>query len=244
MSSSNARAESPENSDEFAARAAIKQVLAEFRQMKKEVVPLAPNSTGTALKVVKAMREKNPQLVMNKNHIGRIAGIKVGDTFDSRGEASVIGLHGPVINGINTVKPESVPSCDVIANSVAFSIGNTYPDNSYDESAGILVFSGEGRNHPDANMSQSKKKPGTDKMKIRPQGNEDQKETARNKALINSFLENIPIRVIRGDPSRMAHDEEKYTYEGLFEIEKYEQKKGLHNNLVYTFHMKKKEDQR
>ncbi|KAL2620387.1 hypothetical protein R1flu_000592 [Riccia fluitans] len=178
MSSSNARAESPDNSGEFSARAAIKQILAEFRQMKKEVVPLAPNSTGTALKVVKAMREKNPH--------------------------------------------------------VAFSIENTYPDSSYDESAGILVFSGEGRHHPDANVSQSKKKPGTDKVKIWPQGYEDQKETARNKALINSFLENIPIRVIRGDPSRMAHDEGKYKYEGLFKIEKYEQKKGLHNNLVYT----------
>ncbi|KAL2620443.1 hypothetical protein R1flu_000648 [Riccia fluitans] len=154
MSSSKARAERPDNSDEFAARAAIKKVLAEFRQMKKEVVPSAPNSTGTALKVVKAMREKNPQLVMKKDHIGRIAGIKVGDTFDSRGEASVIGLHGPIMNGINTVKP-SVPGRDVIANSVAFSIGNIYPDNSYDESAGILVFSGEGRHHRDG--SQSKK---------------------------------------------------------------------------------------
>ncbi|KAL2624379.1 hypothetical protein R1flu_008624 [Riccia fluitans] len=81
------------------------------------------------------------------------------------------------------------------------------------------------------------------KVKNRPEGYEDQKATAMKKALINSFQENIPNRVIRGDPSRMAHDEKKYTYEGLFKIEKYEQKKGLHNR-VYTFHMKRKEDQR
>ncbi|KAL2624342.1 hypothetical protein R1flu_008587 [Riccia fluitans] len=82
------------------------------------------------------------------------------------------------------------------------------------------------------------------KVKNRPEGYEDQKATARKKALINSFQENIPNKVIRGDPSCMAHDEKKYTYDGLFKIEKYEQKKGLHNNRVYTFHMKRKEDQR
>ncbi|KAL2608332.1 hypothetical protein R1flu_026905 [Riccia fluitans] len=59
-------------------------------------------------------------------------------------------------------------------------------------------------------------------VKIRPEGYEDQKGKVRNKALIHdNFYERIYLPGSSGDPTRLAHDEDRYTYEDLFDIEEY-----------------------
>ncbi|KAL2620424.1 hypothetical protein R1flu_000629 [Riccia fluitans] len=217
---------------EIAQRAAIKRTLKEFAQVQKEIDHAEPKGKNSAMKAAAAMRKLHPELDANKRHIGGITGIRVGDTFASRGAISVIGLHRDLRGGINVVKHEVSGVTHRVASSVVFSTGagSTYADNNYDAREGILIFSGEGGNPSDASSSSKAKK-----MKFK--GYKDQTKTPRNAALIKTCELGLLVRVIMGD--REGYSDGNYTYEGLYRIEKHVFETGVHGNQIYKFRMKR-----
>ncbi|KAL2636184.1 hypothetical protein R1flu_007663 [Riccia fluitans] len=217
---------------EIAQRAAIKQTLKEFAQVQKEIHHAEPKGSSSSMKAAAAMRKLCPELDANKSHVGGITGIRVGDAFASKGAMSVIGLHRELRGGINVVEHEVSVVTHRVANSVVFFIGagSTYADNNYDAREGILIFSGEGGNPSDASSSLKAKK-----MKFG--GYKDQTKTRGNAALIRTCELGLPVRVIMGD--REAYSDGKYTYEGLYIIEKYSLQTGVHGNQIYKFQMKR-----
>ncbi|KAL2630440.1 hypothetical protein R1flu_015126 [Riccia fluitans] len=94
-------------------------------------------------------------LEKNKNTIGSIKGISVGDTYGLSIEMSVIGLHKELIADVNIVM-HCGGDLDPIATSVVLMLGSSYPGNEYKQGGGELVYCEEGRvfdGHNDLKLS-------------------------------------------------------------------------------------------
>ncbi|KAL3678225.1 hypothetical protein R1sor_021181 [Riccia sorocarpa] len=182
--------------------------------------------------------------VMNENQlslpgdiIGEIEGIEVGKRFSSRGEVSVTGLHRELLGGINVVVRKDAAGVETrIGTSVVFGIGDDYSDNEIGVGENDrCIYSGEG------GLPSKTSKKGKDKKKLglgldRTPTFTDQTLTGGNLALMNSFHEKIPIRVIKGlrrGPDN--RDNSKYVYAGLYQILDVLYERGKRGNMVYKF---------
>ncbi|KAL2621094.1 hypothetical protein R1flu_001299 [Riccia fluitans] len=199
---------------ESAERATIKQALNQFHKMLEDFVS-APGGSACpqTMKAKTEMKKMYPDLKKNKNTIGSIKGISVGDAFGSRTETSVIGLHKELITDVNIVVHRG-GDLDPIATSVVLILGSNYPGNEYKPGGCELVYCGEGR------VSD---------------GHKDKKLSAEDTALINSKDRDIPIRAIRCDDTGYK----RYIYEGLYKTVSV---KVVKVNMIYAFCMKRVEE--
>lgn len=171
------------------------------------------------------LKEKGRFLNTNKI-VGELPGVEVGDEFQYRAELRIVGLHSPIMGGIDYLKQGN----KIIATSIVSS--GVYKDDL--ESSDYLIYTGSG-----GNVVEKKKEP------------EDQKLERGNLALSNSVAEQNPVRVIRGlketRPSSSSNAKSRvailYTYDGLYVVDKYWQEPGQHGKLVFKFLLKRKPNQ-
>ncbi|PON48316.1 histone H3-K9 methyltransferase [Parasponia andersonii] len=172
-----------------------------------------PRHKRVDYQVAKILQDKYNILNIDKQILGRVPGVVVGDEFKCRMELSIIGLHRQTQSGINFVKQ----GAKTLATSIVASEDHTdVLDNS-----NILIYTGQG-----GTVMYSDKKP------------EDQKLESGNLALKNSITAKNPIRVIRGcDPYKRRF--RKFLYIGLYLVENYWKDVGPHGNLVFKFQLER-----
>ena len=135
---------------------------------------------------------------------GELPGILPGARFASRKEVSDAGLHGPWQSGIHGNAREG-------ASSIVVS-GGYVDDEDYGSK---IVYTGHGGRDPGSGRQ------------VRDQSLDD----PGNAGLVTSFLDNLPVRVIKGASGG------PYVYEGLFQVTDYWSKEGSDNFRVWQFQL-------
>lgn len=135
---------------------------------------------------------------------GDVPGIAVGAVFATRKAVSEAGLHGPWQSGIHGNGEEG-------ASSIVVS-GGYVDDEDYGQ---IIIYTGHGGRDPASGRQ------------VRDQSLDD----SGNAGLVTSCLQNLPVRVIRGESGG------PYTYEGLFQVVDYWSKVGSDGFRVWQFRL-------
>ena len=139
---------------------------------------------------------------------GEIPGVPPGTSFPTRQDLHNAGVHLPTQAGISG-------SADEGADSIVIS-GGYENDEDY---GGVIIYTGEGGLAPGSN---------------RISGN--QSFLGRNKALAVSYVEQLPVRVIRGaggDP--LQSPASGFRYDGLFFVERYWEERIP--NVIYRYRL-------
>ncbi|MFM9368383.1 YDG/SRA domain-containing protein [Streptomyces sp. Da 82-17] len=142
--------------------------------------------------------------------IGEVPNIRVGQEFDSRRLAHEAGIHRPLQAGICGTKQNG-------AESIVVSGG--YKDD--EDHGDVIVYTGHGGQDSSRNQvsDQSLDDPG-------------------NAALVTSYLEGLPVRVLRGAHSGSPWaPAEGYRYDGLFRVTNYGSKLGIDGFLIWQFRL-------
>ncbi|MGV9313421.1 YDG/SRA domain-containing protein [Streptomyces sp. NPDC003691] len=142
--------------------------------------------------------------------IGEIPGVPVGQPYPNRVLASEAKVHRPRIAGICGTKATG-------AESIVLSGG--YKD---DEDLGdVIIYTGHGGQDGAGN-----------------QINDQSLEDSGNAALVTSYLQGLPVRVIRGSKSESVYAPQSgYRYDGLYRVVSYGSKLGIDGHLIWQFRM-------
>ncbi|XP_057869658.2 histone-lysine N-methyltransferase, H3 lysine-9 specific SUVH6 isoform X2 [Cryptomeria japonica] len=174
------------------------------------------------LKAAKILKDNNLYVNMGKQIVGEVPGLEVGDQFHYRIELCIVGLHRQIQAGIDFLKQKNVQ----VATSIVASGG--YEDDL--DGGDMLIYTGQGGNNYCGDKRQT----------------EDQKLERGNLALKNSIDLKIPVRVIRGIKQKHSGNEGHkeswknkvsvlYTYDGLYDVEKYWSDRGASGYSVFKF---------
>ncbi|GHH03964.1 YDG/SRA domain-containing protein [Streptomyces rubradiris] len=146
--------------------------------------------------------------------IGELPDITVGQTFPSRRALHDAGVHRPLQAGICGTKQTG-------AESIVVSGG--YKDD--EDYGAVIIYTGHGGRDPETQKQvaeQSLTDPG-------------------NAALVTSYLEGFPVRVVRGAQSRSPYaPAEGYRYDGLFNVSSFGSKMGVDGFRVWQFRLEAK----
>ncbi len=141
--------------------------------------------------------------------IGDIPDVPVGQWFPNRRAAHDAGVHRPLQAGICGTKATG-------AESIVVSGG--YPDDR--DYGDVIVYTGHGGRDPET------------KRQIADQTLED----PGNAALVTSYLEGLPVRVVRGAHAGSKHaPAQGYRYDGLFQVASYGSTRGMDGFLIWQF---------
>ncbi|KAK7251811.1 hypothetical protein RIF29_35353 [Crotalaria pallida] len=165
------------------------------------------------LQAAKILKDEGKYVNTGKQILGSVPGVEVGDEFQFRVELMIVGLHRPIMGGIDYVEHKG----KILATSVVSSEGCA---DELDD-LGVLTYTGQG-----GNLTNTDKEP------------EDQKLKRGNLALKNSSEEKNPVRVIRGSESTDGKLR-KYVYDGQYVVEKYWQDMGPRGKLVFRFQLRR-----
>ncbi|KAK4388881.1 Histone-lysine N-methyltransferase, H3 lysine-9 specific SUVH5 [Sesamum angolense] len=174
------------------------------------------------LLTAKIIKDKGKEVNAEKQILGQVPGVEVGDEFQYRVELAVVGIHRLYQAGIDWMKLNGVP----VATSVVSS--GAYADDV--ENADVLIYSGQG-----GNVVGKVKQP------------EDQKLERGNLALRNSISAKTPVRVVRGWKETKVVDPldpkpktvTTYVYDGLYTVTNYWTETGCHGKLVFKFELRR-----
>ncbi|XP_022760402.1 histone-lysine N-methyltransferase family member SUVH9-like [Durio zibethinus] len=148
------------------------------------------------LKAAAVMRDRGLWLNRDKRIVGAIPGIEIGDIFFFRMELCVLGLHGQIQAGIDSLPAGQSSNGEPIATSIIVSGG--YEDDHDDGDS--IIYTGQG---------------GQDKFSRQCM---HQKLEAGNLALERSMHYGIEVRVIRGLKYDNRVSSKVYVYDGLYKI--------------------------
>ncbi|KAK8684626.1 hypothetical protein V6N13_040642 [Hibiscus sabdariffa] len=148
------------------------------------------------LRAAGVMRDRDLWLNRDKRIVGALPGIEIGDVFFFRMELCVVGLHGQIQAGIDTLPASQSSSREPIATSIIISGG--YEDD--EDSGDSIIYTGQG---------------GQDKFGKQCM---DQKLEGGNLALERSMYYGIEVRVIRGLKYENRVSAKVYVYDGLYKI--------------------------
>ncbi|GER40380.1 histone-lysine N-methyltransferase [Striga asiatica] len=174
-----------------------------------------------------AIKEQGKEVNSEKQILGDVPGVQVGDEFQYRVELAVVGIHRLYQAGIDSMKLEN-------GLSVAVSIvsSGSYSDDM--ENSDVLIYSGQGGNV-------------VGKQRQNPH---DQKLVRGNLALKNSIDAKTPVRVVRGWKDKAVDPLDPkpklvttYVYDGLYTVEKYWMETGPHGKQVFMFELRRKPGQ-
>ncbi|NGO75221.1 hypothetical protein G6045_05925 [Streptomyces sp. YC504] len=142
--------------------------------------------------------------------IGEVPDTQIGQEFASRRLTHEAGIHRPLQAGICGTKRRG-------AESIVVSGG--YKD---DEDFGhVIVYTGHGGQDSSGN-----------------QVSDQSLDDAGNAALITSYLEGLPVRVVRGAHSGSQWaPAQGYRYDGLFRVTRYGSKLGIDGFLIWQFRL-------
>ncbi|KAJ9173319.1 hypothetical protein P3X46_016470 [Hevea brasiliensis] len=205
-----------DGNDVFVTRNKVRETLRLFqvvyRKLVKEEESKSKNIKRPDLAAANVLRKKGKYVNTNKNIIGSVPGVEVGDEFQYRVELNIIGLHRQIQGGIDFVKEGN----SVLATSIVASGG--YDDDMDDSD--VLIYTGSGGN-----------------VKVGDKEPEDQKLERGNLALKNSVDAKNPVRVIRGVSESSKAKTRTYVYDGLYLVTKCWQEMGQHGKLVFKFRL-------
>lgn len=148
--------------------------------------------------------------------IGVVPGVEVGDKFYYRIELVIVGLHRLPQGGIDSMEygGSKLATC-IVANEGHF-------DKMNDPN--VLIYVGEGGTLPRNEVGD----------RIPP----DQQLKGGNRALLNSMKYKKPVRVVRGLKLEVSRPQKiVYVYDGLYEVEACQQKKGPQGNMIFEFRL-------
>jgi len=138
--------------------------------------------------------------------IGELPQAPVGTTFPSRRAAHEAGVHRPLQAGICGTKRSG-------AESIVVS-GGYKDDEDYGD---VIIYTGHGGRDPESRKQVAN-------QVITDNG---------NSALITSYLEGLPVRVLRGASSGSPHaPSEGYRYDGLFSVTRFGSALGSDGYLI------------
>ncbi|XWS65266.1 hypothetical protein CRYUN_Cryun05aG0078800 [Craigia yunnanensis] len=149
-----------------------------------------------------------------KKRIGVVPGVEVGDIFFFRMEMCLIGLHAPIMAGIDYMGLKVSQDEEPVAVSIVSSGG--YEDNS--EDGDVLIYSGQGGNVYKRGMEIT-----------------DQKLERGNLALEKSLHRGNEVRVIRGVKDEANLTGKIYVYDGLYKIQESWLEKGKSGCIVFKY---------
>ncbi|XWS58877.1 hypothetical protein CRYUN_Cryun08bG0072800 [Craigia yunnanensis] len=149
-----------------------------------------------------------------RKRIGVVPGVEVGDIFFFRMEMCLIGLHAPIMAGIDYMGLKVSQYEEPVAVSIVASGG--YEDNS--EDGDVLVYSGQGGNVYKKGMKIT-----------------DQKLERGNLALEKSLHRGNEVRVIRGVKDIATLNGKIYVYDGLYKIQESWVEKGKSGCNVFKY---------
>ncbi|MFF4623843.1 YDG/SRA domain-containing protein [Nonomuraea jabiensis] len=140
---------------------------------------------------------------------GHVEGIPIGSWFPNRQALREAGIHRPLRAGI----------CGRVIQGVeSIVISGGYPE---DEDYGdLVIYTGHGGY---TNGKQTR----------------DQELTRGNAALVTSYVNENPIRVVRGSQGDPAYAPESgFRYDGLFQVEKFWKERGHAGHYVWRYQMR------
>ncbi|XP_022766568.1 histone-lysine N-methyltransferase, H3 lysine-9 specific SUVH1-like [Durio zibethinus] len=149
-----------------------------------------------------------------RKRIGVVPGVEVGDIFFFRMEMCLIGLHAPIMAGIDYMGLKVSQDEEPVAVSIVSSGG--YEDNS--EYGDVLIYSGQGGNVYKRGMEIT-----------------DQKLERGNLALEKSLHRGNEVRVIRGVKDVATLTGKIYVYDGLYKIQESWVEKGKSGCNVFKY---------
>ncbi|MYT31040.1 YDG/SRA domain-containing protein [Streptomyces sp. MspMP-M5] len=139
-----------------------------------------------------------------------LANIQPGHQFSTRRQAHDAGVHRPLQAGICGTRKTG-------AESIVLSGG--YKDD--EDHGDVIIYTGHGGQDQAGNQ-------------IRDQSLDD----SGNAALVTSYLEGLPVRVIRGWQSTSPYAPSKgYRYDGLYRVTSYGSKTSLDGFLIWQFRL-------
>ncbi|MFC8231414.1 YDG/SRA domain-containing protein [Streptomyces sp. NPDC057287] len=142
--------------------------------------------------------------------IGEVPNTQVGQEFISRRLAHEAGVHRPLQAGICGTKKNG-------AESIVVSGG--YKDD--EDHGDVIVYTGHGGQDSSNN-----------------QVSDQSLDDAGNAALVTSYLEGFPVRVLRGAHSGSQWaPAQGYRYDGLFRVASYGSKLGIDGFLIWQFRL-------
>ncbi|MER5917031.1 YDG/SRA domain-containing protein [Streptomyces sp. NPDC001982] len=147
--------------------------------------------------------------------IGEVPNVEAGQEFSTRRLAHDVGAHRPLQAGICGTKKTG-------AESIVVS-GGYKDDEDYGD---VIVYTGHGGQDGAGNQvsDQSLEDPG-------------------NAALVTSYLEGLPVRVLRGRQSDSPYAPATgYRYDGLYRVTSYGSKLGIDGFLIWQFRLEAYDD--
>ncbi|KAL2534915.1 Histone-lysine N-methyltransferase [Abeliophyllum distichum] len=150
-----------------------------------------PNLTAGTVLMTKGVRTNSTK------RIGHVPGVEVGDIFFFRMELCIVGLHAPIMAGIDYMSVKLTMNEEPLAVSIVSSGG--YDDQGGD--GNVLIYTGQGGvQRKDGQVF-------------------DQKLERGNLALEKSLHRASEVRVIRGVKDAGGSNGKIYVYDGLYKIE-------------------------
>ncbi|KAJ0256023.1 SET domain-containing protein [Hirschfeldia incana] len=150
-----------------------------------------------------------------KKRIGSIPGINVGDIFYFWGEMCLVGLHMPMVAGIDYLTTKDGATEGPLATSVVTS--GHYGDET--EDLQTLIYTGHGGQAADQTLGRG------------------------NLAMKESNLKGNEVRVIRGEEDPNNKNKKIYIYDGLYIVSDYWTAKGKSGFEEFKFKLLRKPDQ-
>ncbi|KAK1629151.1 hypothetical protein QYE76_003466 [Lolium multiflorum] len=169
-----------------------------FDSLRRCTLQLAENEDSSKRADLKAsvlMKENNLR-INDMKIIGPVPGVEIGDIFFYRLELNILGLHVPIMGGVDYLPATHVGKDGSLAVSVISSGGYDNDENDTD----TLVYTGHGGNS-------------------RYKDQHDQKLVRGNLALKNSAKKKNQIRVVRGVEDPFINSGKVYIYDGIYRIE-------------------------
>jgi predicted restriction endonuclease len=157
-------------------------------------------------------------IVSGRPGYGRVRGIERDHLFLSRKELHDAGIHRPLQAGICGTAQRGGAESIVVS-------GGYKDDRDYGK---LIIYTGHGGRDGNTGVQVADQSP-TDNG---------------NAALIMSFINGIPVRVVRGAGARSAHSPEfGYRYDGLFLVTGYSTKQGEDGYKILQFRLEQVEDE-
>ncbi|XP_024516926.1 histone-lysine N-methyltransferase family member SUVH2 [Selaginella moellendorffii] len=149
------------------------------------------------------------------DHIGKVSGVRLFDTFSCRAQLAIVGLHKNQRAGIDFVSKERNPMGLSFATSIV--VSGLYRDNK--DMGDVLEYCGSG---------------GDNALNAKVKAS-DQCLTRGNRALRNSIGIKNKVRVIR----RRGIGNKEFRYDGDYKVVSYEEVVGVNRTKVYMFTLKR-----
>mmetsp|Transcript_4389 Transcript_4389/g.5070 ORF Transcript_4389/g.5070 Transcript_4389/m.5070 type:complete len:405 (-) Transcript_4389:85-1299(-) len=141
---------------------------------------------------------------------GMLPGIPIGLRLEGRGEAAILGIHTKILSGIDAIKDESC---------YAVCLSGGYIDDEAEDSEGgkTFYYTGEGGRKGKRQVT-------------------DQVENVSNASLMMSVRTKLPIRLLRGGPTK--RNGILYAFEGLYRCVGFTYEPSLDGPKVFKFELR------